>query len=151
MQDSRLCSSAGWASGAKCCRENKQGAAGSHEKRLNVEQEKSRTNSTPPSPLPDLPQPPAPPLPLTLCCSISCLGHHVLRQPASTVSPLRARTHTHKGGTRGGSIAEAVGDEGKQAHVHLAAAHAHREASRRLRARSRQSSEEQRTIVRRGE
>jgi len=38
--------------------------------------------------------PPTPPL--SLSCSISCLGHHVLRHPDTSASPLHANTRGKK-------------------------------------------------------
>lgn len=58
---------------------------------------------------------------LSLSCSISCLGHHVLRHPATTASPLHTHTlgeRKREGGNRGG---REEGDAYTHTHAHLAA------------------------------
>lgn len=55
-------------------------------------------------PSPPLSSPPA--SLLSFSCSFSCLGHHVLRHPATTASPL----HTYRGG---GGKREGEGNEGE--------------------------------------
>lgn len=77
-------------------------------------------------PSPPLSSPPA--SLLSFSCSFSCLGHHVLRHPATTASPL----HTYRGGRKREGEGNEGGSEGRGT-LTLTHTHAHLATMKRLR------------------